>query len=147
MTENEKKLLRQQAEAYAFIHDLRRTALANGDGRYIRLTEGIEHRVVLRQQQYPTLFKRYFNEALKRADAERMKTVSRSNAPPAIDHVEIQKNARRKTKAQEKSKEKDGRLGGVGHATEGRAPARKRKKAKRPRKRSATTSVVKSDPE
>lgn len=68
MTETEKKLLRQQAEAYAFIHNLRRTALVMGDKRYIRLTEGIDARISKRQKEYPTLFKRYFNGAIRRAE-------------------------------------------------------------------------------
>jgi len=68
MTEPEKKLLRQQAEAYAFIHNLRKTAITLADSRYIRMTEGIEATITLRQAQYPTMFKRYFNAALKKAE-------------------------------------------------------------------------------
>lgn len=147
MTDNEKKLLRQQAEALAFVHDLRRTALANGDGRYIRLTEGIDSRVKMRQQQYPTLFKRYFNEALKRADAERMKVVSKSNVPPVTNNDEVSKNTRRQTQAQKEREEKSGRLGGVEHNSKRRAPIGQGKKKKRPRKKPKVSGGIKSKPE
>lgn len=146
MTDNEKKLLRQQAEAYAFVYDLRRTALANGDGRYIRLTEGVDSYISKRQKEYPTLFKRYFNEALKRADVERMKAVTKNNVPPVVENGERKKITQRETKAQEKSKEKD-RLGSVGHLPSGRAPTSSRKKKKRPRKKQAIPGGIKSGPE
>ena len=63
----EKKLLRQQAEAYAFIHDLRQSARLMGTGWVLRRTEGIDETIAKRREEYPHAFQRFFNEALKRA--------------------------------------------------------------------------------
>ena len=85
MTTLEKKLLRQQAEAYAFIYDMRRTAVMGRDIKYVRLTEGIDSRIEKRQKEYPTLFKRYFNESLKKANTKRISDVTSETKVPNID--------------------------------------------------------------
>lgn len=63
----EKKLLRQQAEAYAFIHDLREMAIRTGTRWVLQRTEGIEERIEERRREYPRLFQLYFGKALARA--------------------------------------------------------------------------------
>jgi hypothetical protein len=151
VTENEKKLLRQQAEAYAFIHDLRRTAVLNGDGRYVRLTEGIDERIKLRQQQYPTVFKRYFNEALKRGEKERIRNTTRNNAPPVKEdgkRKDIQK--REETTQKETQAEKvAGGMGTVARSSgrgsnQGTQPRTKPQATKkRPRKKPKTKRRIK----
>lgn len=86
MNSNEKKLLRQQAEAYAFIHDLRKTALRTGTHWVLQRTEGIEEKIKKRKQEYPRLFQLYFGKALTRAKKTQVisgqrKAVSRRQAP------------------------------------------------------------------
>lgn len=128
MTETEKKLLRQQAEAYAFIHDLRRTAVLIGDVRYIRLTEGIDARVAKRQQEYPTLFKRYFNDALKKAEESRAKA-SEPKLNPVKENGKRESVSQREEKSQEKvsSNLKEGTKGRVETVGEARPPRRKKR--------------------
>jgi len=60
------KLLRQLAEAYAFISDLRESALLVGNRWVLQRTEGIENRVEVRKKEYPIIFQRYFAAAKKR---------------------------------------------------------------------------------
>jgi hypothetical protein len=139
MTDKEKKLLRQQAEAYAFIYDLRRTALLLGDTRYILRTEGIDASIEKRQQEYPTAFKRYFNEALKRAEADRAKSATLKVQP-------VKENGKRKSvpKREEKKKEKT-----VSRGRGGDRVAVKPKKAPRKKKKQRLLHAggVKSKPE
>ena len=87
LNEQEKKLLRQQAEAYAFIYDLRETALMLGQQWVIQRTNGIEERIARRRKEYPRLFQLYLSKALVRARGAQVKdgkrkTVPRRETPP-----------------------------------------------------------------
>jgi hypothetical protein len=103
LTNQEKKLLRQQAEAYAFIYDLRRTAIMKQDITYVRLTEGIDTRVAKRQKEYPTLFKRYFNEALKRAESDRMSGLKAIQKVPVKTYVKREETPRREKESKKET--------------------------------------------
>lgn len=65
LTKQEKKLLRQQAEALAFIYNLRQYAISLGDRAYILMTKGIDEVIQRRRDTYPKVFQRYFTVALK----------------------------------------------------------------------------------
>lgn len=104
LTELEKKLLRQQAEAYAFISDLRRIAIINQDVKYAHLTEGVDFFIEKRQKEYPIFFKRYFNEALKRAEFERINGLTTIQKTSAENHGNRKEAPRRKEKTQEEEK-------------------------------------------
>lgn len=67
LTKTEEKLLRQQAEAYAFIRDLREAAAVVGDLWVIRKTEGIDEKIKRRKEEYPELFQHFYDEAVQRA--------------------------------------------------------------------------------
>jgi hypothetical protein len=127
MTEKEKKLLRQQAEAYAFIHDLRRVAITLGDRRYILLTEGIDKRIEKRKQEYPSLFQRYFNQALRRAEDTRVETVIKHNQPVEENGERESVQKREEEKKKERAAASSGREG-KSLETVGKAPLQKKKK-------------------
>ena len=69
ITTEERKLLKQLAEAYAFIYDLREMSKYLGStGTLIHnRTRGIEESIARRREEYPSLFQRYFNAASRRA--------------------------------------------------------------------------------
>ena len=89
LSDQEKRLLRQQAEAYAFIQDLRDAAIIAGNQDIVRRTEGVELTIERRRQEYPNYFQRYFKAAYARGAKARMDnlngkraTVQRREAPP-----------------------------------------------------------------
>lgn len=69
LSEREKRLLRQQAEAYAFIHDVKEVAQILGTNWVLARMQGIEETIEKRRQEYPRIFQRYFNQARERAAA------------------------------------------------------------------------------
>lgn len=64
-----RRLLKQLAEAYAFILDVRRLAIERADGLLLKKTRGIEEKVEELRKQYPRRFKRYLTNADKKAKA------------------------------------------------------------------------------
>lgn len=116
LTESEKRLLRQQAEAYAFIYDVRKFAIERGDGVYIRMTAGIEDKIKLRREEYPGTFQRYFKEALfkgmkakqeqdgKREDAKRRQEETAQKELLRKESELLRKRKKRKPRSYRKSK-------------------------------------------
>ena len=76
-SDSDKELLKRLAEAYAFIYDLRKTAIFSGDARYVQRTEGIEEKIIQYRQQYSPLFQRYFNAARQNAEGEQLKQLTK----------------------------------------------------------------------
>ncbi len=100
LNEVEKKLLRQQAEAYAFIHDLRETARLAGTRWVLQRTEGIEEKIEKRRQEYPRLFQLYFGKALARAKKAQVTGVQGKAAPrrqtPVVKEKKVPRKRRHK---------------------------------------------------
>lgn len=127
LSEREKRLLRQQAEAYAFIQDLRDMARFIGNTLVVQRTEGIEETIERRRKEYPTLFQRYFNEAYKRGARERLKA------------LQEKKDGQREalSRRQEKTPKK-----------ETKADSKPKRRTRRPRKKKKTPkSVTRRKPE
>ena len=98
----EKKLLKQQAEAYAFIYDLRKMALYTGNRFILERTVGIDETIAKRRVEYPRLFQRYFNAASKKAQA----TIS-GGAEEGTDGKRKMVSRRKEKPSKEKKKAKD----------------------------------------
>jgi hypothetical protein len=122
LAEKEKRLLKQQAEAYAFIYDVRRLAISRGDRAYILKTHGVEDTIEARRKEYPRIFQRYFQAALQRAEKHR-------------DVKEKEEKAKGKEKEREGKKEdtQSERSGGaVIFTSRGKATLPKKEKEKKP---------------
>ena len=87
LSTTERKLIKLLAEAYAFIGDLRETGLRIGNSLIVQRTEGIDNAVKKRSNEFPRLFQRYYNDALKRADKERKETVVTGKVPSKSANV------------------------------------------------------------
>jgi len=106
LTEREKKLLRQQAEAYAFIKDLRDTAIFVGDMMVVKRTEGIEAKIERRRKEYPVAFQRYFNAAFTRGRLERLKATRENKNGEGKEISGRQEEPQEKVVEEKKSRQK-----------------------------------------
>lgn len=79
LSSTERKLLKRLAEAYAFIGDLRETGLRIGNSLIVQRTQGIEKSVAQLKSEFPRIFQRFYNNSLKRADAERRTITEKDN--------------------------------------------------------------------
>lgn len=61
-------VLKRLAEAYAYIKELRETAIQRGDAFYITSTEGIEKQIAFMQKESPRAFSKYYRRALEQLD-------------------------------------------------------------------------------